>query len=134
MVRYFFDIHRTTHRFLIQPISYTSHLKVKLVKRFTQFCKTLSTCDKPQLKYLSKIQQTDYRSVFGRNVRNICEEAKVSTLDEVFISNISYMPTPRDEEWRIPLVIELLELKAGRLNSNLTIQEIETILNDTCSN
>ena len=118
MVRYFFDIPRTTHRYLIQAISNTSHLKVKRVKRFLQFAKTISTCEKPQLKYLSNLQKSDYRSVFGRNVLNICEEAKAGNIAEVILSNVSYMTTPPEEEYRIPLVIELLELKAGRLESN----------------
>ena len=92
MVRYMFNIPRESHRFVIEPISGTSHLKIKLIKRFLQFYKTLSTCDKPHLRYLLKKQENDYRSVFGQNVRNICSESEVEKISEVILSKIEYMP------------------------------------------
>ena len=104
MVRYCFDIPRTSHRYLIEPISGTTHLKVKLIKRFNQFYKSLFTCDRPNLRYLANRQKSDYRSVFGRNVRNICQESQVEVIPEVDISNVSYVSVPIEEKWRIPLV------------------------------
>ena len=128
MVRYCFDIPRTSHRYLIEPISGTTHLKVKLIKRFNQFYKTLFTCDRPNLKYLANRQKSDYRSVFGRNVRNICQESQVEVIPEVDISNVAYVSVPIEEKWRIPLVKELLEIRAGRLSSIMTEKEVEKLL------
>ena len=71
MVKMFFDLPRNTHRNLIEAVSSTSHLKIKLIKRFKKFFHTLDKCDKPHLKYLHNIQKEDVRSVYGRNVFNI---------------------------------------------------------------
>ena len=128
MVRYCYDIPRTSHRYLIEPISGTTHLKVKLIKRFNQFYKTLFTCDRPNLKYLANLQKSDYRSTFGRNVRNICLDSKVENISDVDISDVSYVSVPDEEEWRIPLVKELLEIRAGRLLSILTEKELEKLI------
>ena len=98
MIRYFFDIPRNTHKYLLESISGTSHLKQKLIKRFIQFHKTMASSEKPHLKYLMKLQKSDYRSVYGRNMRNICREAEVEDINEVSISNIVYAPIPENQE------------------------------------
>ena len=128
MVRYCFDIPRTSHRYLIEAISGTSHLKVKLIKRFNQFYKSLFTCDRPNLKYLANLQKSDCRSVFGRNVRNICQYSQVEHISDVNISDVSYVSVPVEEEWRIPLVKELLEIRAGRCLSILKEKEVEKLI------
>ena len=132
-IRYFFDIPRTTHRYLLEAISGTSHLKQKLVKRFIQFCGTMSSCDKPHLKYLMNLQKSDYRSVFGRNVRNICKEAQAEEIFLVCANDIKYAPVPQEQEWRCALIDELLELRAGRLTTELSSKEIQNILDSVTS-
>ena len=103
-------------------------MKLKLVKRFLQFYMTMSSSDKPHLKYLMNVQMNDYRSVFGRNVRNICKEAQVDNISDVCLSNIDYAPVPDDQNWRCALISELLEMRAGRMDSNLTNKEIQIVL------
>ena len=128
MIRQTFDIPRASHIYLIQPVSENSHLKVKLIKRFLGFYQTLASCDKPHIKYLMSLQKTDHRSIFGSNIANICFEAQVEDISEVQISNISYASTPPEEEWRIPILLELLEIRAGRLESSLTVEEIKDLI------
>ena len=60
------------------------------------------------------------RSIYGRNCRNLCNDANVNTLEEVNIENISYVDLPQEESWRVPLLKELLEVKAGRLQTELS--------------
>ena len=60
------------------------------------------------------------RSTYGRNCRNLCIDANVNTPEKVNIENISYVPLPQEESWRVPLLKELLEIKAGRLQTDLT--------------
>ena len=127
MVRHTFDIPRASHRYFIQPVSENTHLKVKLIKRFLKFYQTLESCDKPHIKYLMKLQRTDHRSVFGSNVSNICAEANAEYISQVLISDISYASVPPEEEWRIPLLMELLEIRSGRLQSPLSRVEIDEI-------
>ena len=111
----------------MEPVSENSHLKVKLIKRFLKFFQTLESCDKPHIKYLVKLQKTDFRSVFGSNVRNICEEANVEDISQVFISDISYSPVPPEEEWRIPLLMELLDIRSARHQTPLSRDDTNEI-------
>ena len=133
MVRMTFDIPRNSHKYLIEPISQNSHLKIKLVKRFINFAKTLSKCDKPHIKYLHNVQQYDYRSVYGRNCRNICTESKVETILEASHNKISYEPVPPQEEYRLSLIHELLEMRSGNLSCELTKDEISIMLVTLCT-
>ena len=99
----------------IQPLSGKKHLKIQLIKRFVQFHKTLTKCDKPHLRYLAKLQEVDHRSVFGRNIINICKEAKVEKICDVNIDTFEYFPISEEEEWKVPFMVELLEMLAGKL-------------------
>ena len=134
MVKITFNLPRESHRYLIEPISQTSHLKMQLVKKFIKFSTTLSTCDKPHIRYLQNIQKNDFRSVFGRNCRNICAEDGSLEIENVSISNLNYNPVPINEEHRIPLIQELLEIRAGRLETQLTKDEIKSMINILCIN
>ena len=79
------------------------------------------------------LQKSDYRSVYGRNMKNICREAEVENITEVSISNIAYAPIPENQEWRCSMIRELLEVRAGRLSMNLSTKEIESILDTVTS-
>ena len=133
MVRMTFDIPRNTHKSLIEPISNTSHLKIKLIKRFIKFAITLSLCDKPHLRYLHKLQQNDYRSVYGRNCRNICAEAGVDNILNASYLDISYEPISPEDNYKVSLITELIEMKSGRLVCELTKKEIKCMLEILCS-
>ena len=61
-------------------------------------------------------------------MRNICQESLVEDIPEVDISHVSYVSVPVEEKWRIPLVKELLEIRAGRLFSIMTEKEVERLL------
>ena len=132
MIRMNFKIPRETHRYFVGPISESSHLKVKLVKNFINFATNLSRCDKPHINYLQHIQKCDFRSVFGRNYQNICAEAGSEQIETVILSDIEYCAVPAEEEYRISLVSELLEMRAGRLETELTADEINTMINLLC--
>ena len=44
------------------------------------------------------LQKSDYRSVFGRNVRNICKEAEADEIGKVCANDIKYAAVPQDQE------------------------------------
>ena len=93
----------------------------------------MSSCDKPHLKYLMNLQKSDYRSVFGRNVRNICKESEAEDISQVCENVIKYAAVPEGQEWRCSLINELLELRAGRLTTELSFKEIQKILDSVTS-
>ena len=133
MVRMTFNIPRESHRYLIQPISGQKHLKVQLLKRFKNFVKILNGCNKPHLRYLAQLQENDMRSTYGRNCRNLCNDANVNTPEEVNIENISYIHLSPEESWRVPFLKELLEVKAGRLQTELSKRMIIQLIIDVAT-
>ena len=72
------------------------------------------------MKYLRKIQESDLRSTFGRNVKYAISELGASCIEMADIGNFMYSTVPQDEEWKVTLIKECLEMRAGRLESNLT--------------
>ena len=46
--------------------------------------------------------------------------------------SLRFSAIPEDENWKVLLIKECLEMKAGRLESNLTLKEISHII-DTVS-
>ena len=75
------------------------------------------------------LQKTDYRSTFGRNIINICKDGGVEKISEVQLKNINYGPVSPDDSWRIPLIQELLEVRAQRLQTILDPEEVLDLLN-----
>ena len=130
MTRINFDLPRNSKTFFIEPVSETAHLKSQLMKRFTKFYKTMKTCEKPHVKFLLKIQENDHRSTFGQNVINICREAGVEHIEQVDTSKFTYSAVPEDQEWKISLIKELLEMRSGRLEANLTLKELNQIIDE----
>ena len=82
------------------------------------------------MKYLMNLQKTDFRSTFEMNVKKICLDSGVDNISEVNISDIIYAPVPTEHLWRIPVLTELLELKAGRLESDMDIEDIQASIRD----
>ena len=130
MTRINFDLPRNSKTFFIEHVSDTSHVKSELMKRFTKFYKTLKDCDKPHVKFLVSIQKKDHRSTFGKNVINICKEAGVEYIDQVDLTKMTYSTVPDDQIWKISLIKECLEMRSGRLEANLTMEEINEIINE----
>ena len=70
-IRNMFRLDRTTHRYLIEPVSRTPHIKISLLKRFMNFTNKLMCSRKTVAKNLFKIIRHDCRRTTGRNLRKI---------------------------------------------------------------
>ena len=70
-VRKMFQLHRTTHRYLIEPVSATPHIKWSLINRFRNFIRKIKIPNKSQLQNLLGICKADCRSTTGANIRRI---------------------------------------------------------------
>ena len=63
---------------------------------------------------------------------NICREAGVVDISSVDITNITVNPVPSGEEWRVPLLRDLLLSKQCDSNSFLNMEEVDIIMNFVC--
>ena len=75
-VRKMFRVDRKTHRYLIEPISKTPHIRSGLIQRSIGFMKRLVTSRKSVLRYAFEIFSKDCRSTTGSNLRNILLETE----------------------------------------------------------
>ena len=136
-VRQMFSLPRETHKYLIEPISESWHIKKILLLRFISFVKQIKTSKKRAPKVLLRVIESDTRSVTGNNIRNILRLTKKMCINDVVkqdIDNIEYMTIPDDEKWRVSLiknVIEALNLPVDTLGPS--INELRDILNFVCT-
>ena len=131
MIRFVFGLPCNSHRYLIAPISDTSHLKTKLTDRFIKFHEMVKCNDKPIVQNLFKFQAKDVRSVFGKNVFNICNSSQKVSLESVSRGDVKYHPISNDDSWKLPLIKELILLKFNVLEVDFDPDFITQILNFT---
>ena len=80
------------------------------------------------------MQQNDFRSVYGRNCRNICKESGVENIQDASSLDIKFEEVPTEEVYRVSLIKELLEIRSGRIDSSLAKKEVQVMLELLCSN
>ena len=79
----------------------------------------------------------DRRTLVGRTVTNIaldCDVAR-SSLDVRNVRKLRYFPPLAEDEWRIPFLKELINVRDGKLEVQGVAQEdIKDIIEIICSN
>ena len=108
LIKNTYHLPHATHRYLLFNISDVTHLKVALAKRFVKFYNYLEKCEKQEILFLFTIQKSDVRSTFGYNCFKFCQEFEVNSVKEINPKNISMFKIPVEEEWRLPIFLDLL--------------------------
>ena len=127
-----------THRYLIEPLRGKEHMKMELIRNYLGFVKRLRNSSKPILRVLYSICSKDARTVTGSNLRNILlltNETQVDKLRSNMVDNIKYRQIDQNQTWRIPLVLELLDLQHGDkdLIGEWSVEEMKEMLNVACT-
>ena len=131
-IRKMLNLHRQSHRYFIEPISGVRHIKFSLLKRFVKFTGALSTSSKLPIKTLFNTIKKDCRSITGSNLRktmllvgrNDVNDVKMKDLDVLVFSK-----TKKEDEWKINMVKELLEVRNKQLElNNFNREEISNLL------
>ena len=136
-MRHIFKLPRTTHRYFIEAVSGTPHPKTMLCTRLVKFLETVLTCSKGSVRYLASLVKDDHRTLMGRTISKIssdCNVARVSLVSNT-VRTMSYFTPPIGEEWRIPLVTELIDVRDGKFSiQDIDPDEINFMLNEICTN
>ena len=136
-VRNVFNLPWTTHRYWIETVSACPHPKTFLSSRFVKFAKSLSTSMKSSVRYLSSLCKEDYRTRLGRTLGKIAAECGVSSSvlsPSTVKRNLFYFPVPDDQQWRAPLLTELLDVRSKHLFiENLISDQISLIIDNICT-
>ena len=97
-------------------------------------------------KYLFKLIHIDVRSVTGSNLRYICTETNRAftggSTKRIDLSNNRVYKIPQGEEWRIPFLLSLMQIREENwivtfdeeeIDSNLESDAIETMIRTVCT-
>ena len=135
-MRLMLDLPRETHRYLIEPLSNTVHIKKILIQRFLRFLQQIRISSKKSTKFLLNTIMQDTRSTTGSNLRNILLSSSKFTIYELVPNDalsVDYHPIAISEEWRVKFISEIINTKHKQLNIiNLTDEELEEMLNILC--
>ena len=133
--RIMLSLPRRTHKYFIEPITDKPHIIKSLRRRFLRFVKNISQSRKSVLRNVLNLIQYDCRSVTGKNLRNLRLISKNDDVLNMDLDSEPYQILNNADQWRIPLVHEIIELKSGNLYLiNFIDDEQDTITESVCCN
>ena len=136
-VRLMFDVPLQTHRYFLEPLAETRQLKYTLIQRFLGFISQIQNSKKILPNILLQTIKRDCRSTTGSNLRNILlltSKDDISDLVPSDVSEMKYQPVIANDEWRISMVKELIDVKWGQaVIGNLSDNEVDDIIEDICT-
>ena len=135
-IKLIFGLPYETHRFFMCPVTGSKHIRSILQKRFISFAKKCEASSKQSVKHIFRVAKSDVRSTMGSNIRNILlllDKEDFREVNQFDPLSLDYHPAPQTDQWKISLLLELIEAKHGNLQIDLEDQEIETIITDICT-
>ena len=139
LVRQVYGVPNTTHRYLIESMSKSKHLKTVIYKRYLSFLHSVVNSKKDCLSSLGKKMIVDCGSITMQNLELISKETGQENIMGIapceVINGYQYSPIPLGEEWRVGLLDELIDLRNGSLNlewddnSELSPDDLNDLIN-----
>ena len=113
------------------------HIKQALIQRSIGFVKRLSSSRKGVLRSAFGIFRKDCRTITGSNIRNIMLESKAYQFEQLSKANIGklkFHPAPPEEQWRITVIKDLLDIRDGMCdNIGWSKHDIDSTLEHLCT-
>lgn len=136
-IRQLFKLPYNTHRYLIEPISGCRHLKTILCSRFINFYSKLLSNHRFCIRFLVNICTNDASTIVGGNLAYLQKDCNVSKQDldrYVVKEKCIYHHAPDEFRWKIPLILELLDVRNNLLSvPPFESNEITDMLYALCS-
>ena len=135
-VRHMFNIPMKTHRYLIEAISQSPHLKVILMNRFLSFVNKIKQGKKKKLRHILEAIRYDCRSTTGDNLRQIMlitNKTKIEHLCKQDAFSVEYHPVDNENIWKIGVIHELMNTREGNTSiEGFDAKEIGEMLEFLC--
>ena len=135
-VRNVFNLPWDTHRYLIEAVPDSTHPKTMMCSRFMKFMESMAMCKKRSVRYLAASVLDDRRTVVGRTVSRIAVDCKVErrNLTSMIAKSMKYWTPPLEEQWKILMLKELLEVRAGAaVILDVEHDEVKMMIDHLCS-
>ena len=129
------DLPYATHRFLIEPLSGLQHMSIRVIRNFIS---SIRNSPIPVLRQLYNIVKSDVRTTTGANLRNVLLKTGLSNVDEIdmiTVKQIKYKEIKNEDMWRIPIIMEALDIKYGLVNppEGWSDEELNDVLHHACT-
>ena len=135
-VKKMLSIPRETHKYFIEPLSEQTHIRAVLMKRFLSFIEHLKNSPKKLPLNLFRIFKNDVSSITGSNLRNIMlnvGKTNIEDLNPTDADSFVYCPVESENEWKIEIAKELLEVQSGCLQlEHFSFKEVQEMLSFIC--
>ena len=128
-VRKMFRVDRATHRYMIEPLSKSLHVKTSLLKRFQKFQESLQYTGKRAARFVCHVLKEDCRSTFGKNSRIL--RLHLQTYGPLGI--LQFFPTPKNESWRLDVMKDLVEMRDRNVDVGWSNEEVNAALKEVCT-
>ena len=131
-VRIMFNLPRTAHRYLLEPLTGQPHIQFTLMKRFIKFCDQLRNSEKNILKTMMNLCENNSMTKTGHNLRTILlltKKNSISQIQESDFVSLAYKNIPEGEEWRVQLLKELIDIRHNpKMLQEFSYDEIDEMI------
>ena len=136
-IRICYNIPRNSHKYHIEPLIDYPHPKIMMCSRFVKFHQTIRNCNKVSIRKLAKLTFIDEKSVYKQNLASIARDCN-TTIENLSPTSVkcdmNYVAVPSHEEWRIPLLQNLLAVRSAEWHlDNYDRNEIALMINHVCT-
>lgn len=130
LVRTTFSVPRETHRYFIEELTKTLHIKVLFCSRLIKFQQMLLNSERRAINFLAKMNSCDTRTTHGNNLKKIemnCDETNLTS--QLVKEKMKYFQIPSTEEWKMEIVYELIQMRNDMDLSNYDKTNLDQMLN-----
>ena len=109
LVRTTFSVPRETHRYFIEELTKTPHIKVLLCSRLIKFQQMLLKSERRAINFLAKMNSCDTRTTHGNNLKKIemnCDETNLTSTKVQ--QKMKYFQIPSSEEWEMKRIYPIM--------------------------
>ena len=137
-VKLSWDVPRSTHTYLVENlfgINHVSHKK-QLLSRYVNFFRNLLKSTSKEVKVLANIVSRDIRSVTGKNLAYIEQEAGIDPWRATAFQVRDSVPNsriPPQDEWRLPLLCQYIYQRQEMKVQGEDTKEITQLIDSLCS-
>ena len=135
-IKIIYDLPWETHRFFLEPLSGFPPISRILVRRYMSFIESVRNSKKLALRQLFMAIKDDTRLTTGWNLRYTMTKTGNNRIDDLNHKNVDfdYHLVKKDDEWKIGVVKELIDVKQGELGvEGFNPTEISEILQFVCT-
>ena len=132
-IKLLWDLPHQTHKNFVEQLTDCPHLQSMLHSRYVGFSKSLQFSKKFEVRLLFNLCKYDLTTVTGSNLKSLMTIYDCSSLESLIdnkyqISTKSVNSMCEEDQWKVLLLEDLVEMRDGRSEANLSLEEINDLI------